>query len=760
MGERRPPSGGDTTGADEAPVGVSQETWVPDAEPSAAEARRDDSLLAGRYRIGKLLGRGGSGQVFRARDMLSGRDVAVKLIRPVGPGVSRQIRREVLALRVLSLPGVIHLRDDGWLLGQRYLVMDLLEGGPFDGLAARGPWATFAAEVHALLEALARVHFLGIVHRDLKPANILLDAEGAPVLTDFGLAQGELVESFEGIREGTPRYMAPEQARGDLCDERTDLYAVGVMLAEMVGDGPVPDGVAATIAAMRAEDPSDRPASALEALRGLGADADRMLGARLAVPPGADAVALRVLFDELPKSFLHIAEDAAEVLFGRTGGAPDAVRAEVERWVRMGRCHVVDGKVRMARAAVDKLRWEDSPEAAALAEVGRDADEGGLAEALLAAADGLQQRGRNERALAVLDIGLSALEPGAPRRGALLEKLVCAAVALADEDALRLAQHRAERMGAVGLARLAEGVRAKGLGQAERAAELLSEPLDGEAELHRLAQLVLALGATSPARTATLLRDGLALCGDDPVRLARWHIWCGNAAYARGDFGEAAEHGRSALQVVPAGTVFHLTALINTAAAALERFELAEVCQLCAIAGPIAARLRYGQAEALASILRRSAAYRRGEALVADGALVAAVGAVTTRLQAQAAFLDAAIAYRLGDGVVASENAALAARGFEDSLPAAALLSRALLSAAGGQVDLTLDQVTAGSAAMPASMRLELAALLVPLGLMPPPPPDEVQRLYASWPAPLEHYRVEVFALPECVDRLGVPLTA
>jgi tetratricopeptide (TPR) repeat protein len=748
--------GPDSTLDPDAPQGSSDETWVPDAVAPTSPSR-DVGLLVNRYRVGRLIGRGGSGQVHRARDVLHGEDVAVKLIRPVGPGVARQIRREVLALRVLALPGVVHLRDDGWLMGQRFLVMDLLEGGPFDGLTALGGWDAWSGQVHALLEILARVHFAGVVHRDLKPANILLDAQGQPVVTDFGLAQGELVESFSGIREGTPRYMAPEQGRGEPCDARADLYAVGVMLAEMVGDGPVPAEVAATLAAMRAADPADRPGSAVEVLAALGADAEQLLGARLAVPEGADEVALRALFDELPMSFLHVAEDGAEVLFARTGGAAEAVRAEVERWVRAGRCHVVGGKIRMERAAVDKLRWEDSAEARALAEVSREADEAGLAAEILATADGLQRRGRNERAMAVLDIGLSALESGSPHRGEILEKLVCAALALADEEALRLAQHRAERAGARGLARLAEGARAKGLGQAERAAALLAEPLEGEPELWRLSFLVLALRNADAAMTDGVLRRGAELCAGDRILEGRWRIWCGNAAYARGSFDEALAHGEAALAVLPADVMPRLAALNNAAMAALEVFDLEQVGRRSGEALDLARALRHPHGEGFAIWLMRAGAYRRGDPMDPEPDVVRAAADVSPRLQAQLAFIEAALALRRGELDVAQRMATLAANGFEGGLPAGALLARVLAYAAGAPrtaLDADLDAIPS----LPPPMRLEATALLVRAGALTAP--EDAASLADAWPTEDPNLRMDVLSLRECLAILAPDISS
>jgi eukaryotic-like serine/threonine-protein kinase len=229
-------------------TGLGEETLVSGDVPDKGGV---PARLVGRYSVGDLLGRGGSGQVHRAWDELAGEAVAIKFVSGYASSTARLVRRELTALRLLDLPGVVRLRDDGEDQGQHFLVMDLLTGGRFDTLADRGAWEGWAAEAYALLEALARVHFAGVLHRDLKPGNVLLDSQGRPVITDFGLAQGREVErSGTGPAEGTPRYMAPEQRRGEACDERTDLFALGVMFADMLDAGPAPDHVRRVVDAM------------------------------------------------------------------------------------------------------------------------------------------------------------------------------------------------------------------------------------------------------------------------------------------------------------------------------------------------------------------------------------------------------------------------------------------------------------------------------------------------------------------------------
>ncbi|XXX78722.1 serine/threonine-protein kinase [Sorangium sp. So ce134] len=206
-------------------------------------------VFADRYRLVERLGAGSHGEVWTADDLLLGQPVALKWMRhATGPILSR-IRREITTLRMLRVPGVVRLLDDGVEGGRPFLVMERVEGRPFPGgeapgggASSRWTWAALAGPTLSLLEVLARVHAAGIVHRDLKPDNILVSADGRPTVLDFGVSlwrdqTGRLTEGGQIL--GTPLYLAPEQIFGQAVDERTDLYALGVILYEAL-TGQVP----------------------------------------------------------------------------------------------------------------------------------------------------------------------------------------------------------------------------------------------------------------------------------------------------------------------------------------------------------------------------------------------------------------------------------------------------------------------------------------------------------------------------------------
>ena len=206
----------------------------------------------GRYRVVQKLGEGGMGVVFQARDDELGRDVAIKLVgaSAEGPIARDRLRREARAMTGLAHPNICQLFDVGEAGGEPYLVMELLDGESLGQRLARGalPLGEAVQIASAILHALDALHRRSIVHRDLKPSNIFLTAAGVKLL-DFGLARSitpEVVSSEEatvaweqsltrsGTIIGTPHYMSPEQILGRRVDARSDVFAAGAVLFEML----------------------------------------------------------------------------------------------------------------------------------------------------------------------------------------------------------------------------------------------------------------------------------------------------------------------------------------------------------------------------------------------------------------------------------------------------------------------------------------------------------------------------------------------
>ncbi len=219
---------------------------------------RDVRLIHGRYRLLELIGRGGMGEVWRARDESLGRLVAVKCLKPLGPQrdqsftriLRERFRREARVAASLQHRGITVVHDFGEYEGILYLVMELLEGKNLSQLLdetrprAPLPVDDIVDMAEQVSSALAYTHEQGVVHRDLKPANIMRLGDGTAKICDFGIARLGHDIGFTarltgtGIAMGTPHYMSPEQIGGDQVDERSDLYSLGCVLYEVATGAP------------------------------------------------------------------------------------------------------------------------------------------------------------------------------------------------------------------------------------------------------------------------------------------------------------------------------------------------------------------------------------------------------------------------------------------------------------------------------------------------------------------------------------------
>jgi len=239
---------------------VTQGLFGEDALVAPAEASVPD-----RYEVVRCLGRGGFGVVYLANDRELERPVALKVLASASPADVERLRREARFTARLESPHIVSVHDLGEHEGQAFIAMKFIDGG---NLAQ----ATLARDV--LLRTMATVaralqvaHAQGIVHRDVKPENILLDKEGRPYLTDFGIARdlrSQEQKTQEGIVVGTPALMSPEQARGEprSVDARTDIYGLGATLYSLLlGRAPFQGASVVDVLHAIIHDPPEKPRS-------------------------------------------------------------------------------------------------------------------------------------------------------------------------------------------------------------------------------------------------------------------------------------------------------------------------------------------------------------------------------------------------------------------------------------------------------------------------------------------------------------------
>ena len=267
-------------------------SMAPDAglEPGA--------LLAGRYRIVALLGRGGMGEVYRADDLKLGQAVALKFLPRAlerDPVRLERFLTEIRTAREVSHPNVCRVYDVGEVDGRHFLSMEYIDGEDLASLLrriGRLPHDKALDIARQLCAGLAAAHDQGVLHRDLKPANVMLDGRGKVRLTDFGLA--EFAGAGGGDLAGTPGYMAPEQFAGQVATIQSDLYALGLVLYEVFSGKRV--FAADTLAELRRLHEESRPPSLTSAVHDVDPLVERVILRCLEKdphdrPPSAIAVA-------------------------------------------------------------------------------------------------------------------------------------------------------------------------------------------------------------------------------------------------------------------------------------------------------------------------------------------------------------------------------------------------------------------------------------------------------------------------------------
>ena len=224
---------------------------------SPAMALEEGSVLADRYEILKLLGQGGMGAVYKARDRELDRLVALKVIRPElagHPSILQRFKQELLLARKITHRNIIRIFDLGVSDGLRFITMEFVEGQDLSSLLEERHKYTPEETVAILRQvcaALEAAHSEGVVHRDLKPQNIMIGEGGRVCVMDFGLARsmeaGGLTQA--GAVMGTPAYMSPEQAKGMPADERSDLFSLGI-IAYLMLTGEIPFKADSALASM------------------------------------------------------------------------------------------------------------------------------------------------------------------------------------------------------------------------------------------------------------------------------------------------------------------------------------------------------------------------------------------------------------------------------------------------------------------------------------------------------------------------------
>jgi predicted Ser/Thr protein kinase len=269
--------------------GASRAAAVP-ARVSGSEGRfAAGVMVAGRYQIIGLLGKGGMGEVYRANDLTLDQPVALKFLPESmarDAGMLARFHNEVRIARQVSHPNVCRVYDLGEVNGQPYLSMEYIDGEDLGSLLrriGRLPADKALEFARRICAGLAAAHDKGVLHRDLKPSNIMIDSQGHVFITDFGLAAvtGELREAQ--AREGTPAYMSPEQLAGTEVTARSDIYSLGLVLYEMfAGKRPFEAG---TLAEMIRLQQQSTPASLTAVVKDVDPAVERVIQRCLAADP-------------------------------------------------------------------------------------------------------------------------------------------------------------------------------------------------------------------------------------------------------------------------------------------------------------------------------------------------------------------------------------------------------------------------------------------------------------------------------------------
>ena len=273
----------------------------------------DGRVLGDRYEIQAPLGTGGMATVYRGRDRLLDRAVAIKMLAPKYAGDEKfvtRFQREARAAAGLNHPTIVSVYDTGDTDGEHYIVMELVEGETLADLLRRsGPLSAdqTARIASGIAEALQAAHDQGLIHRDVKPGNVMLTSAGAVKVMDFGIARAATDDTLTqtGLIMGTASYLSPEQSRGDPVDHRSDVYSLGCVAYEMLtGSPPFSGDAPLSVAYKHVHDQPARPSSI-----------------RPSIPAETETVVLRALAKD-PDARFPSAEAFRQAITAAAGGEP------------------------------------------------------------------------------------------------------------------------------------------------------------------------------------------------------------------------------------------------------------------------------------------------------------------------------------------------------------------------------------------------------------------------------------------------------
>jgi TolB-like protein/Tfp pilus assembly protein PilF len=493
-----------------APIGPARASTATPVGPDA---------IAGRYEILGLLGAGGMGTVYKVRDRQLDEIVALKTLKREwidAPGALERFKREVKLARRVTHKNVARTFDIGETETEKFLTMEHVDGPSLARvLDERGalPIEEVLRIGAAITEALEAAHEAGVIHRDLKPDNVLVGKDGRVVVTDFGIARGQVADAGTtgaGAIVGTPAYMSPEQVEGAAVDPRSDLYALGLVLHEMLtgarafsGDSPLavaaarlvrppppvdrvdaPEALRALVRALLERRPADRPSGAAELKRALGAIA----------PPGPVGVPARA-------PDLALAAQSLAVMPIRSSGPPE------DAWIAEGITDDLLDGLCMVRAL--RVRTRTTPSA------GEDARSfGRRVQVGLVVDGGVRRSGDQVR----LGLRLSSTDDGFQIWAGRFEGAIGELLVLADRAARDIAA---------------------AVGATQRESSGAAMPVDPRAlELHARARtLALSAQLETPAGRAEI-DEALRLAPHEPRILATHAI-----LYARQMFSDNADRG-------------------------------------------------------------------------------------------------------------------------------------------------------------------------------------------------------------------------